>query len=317
MIEVLLVKVVFPLVLLASLLLILISGLFKRKELREKSQDMMSLDEFIRDWLKDHGQAHKLEEQFAQMKKDPAGALYMPITYKGAKICVNMGLTPNKVSLINLILSAFIFWGTLMASQGHTLDIYNQQPFYGSWYFLLAFVVLFTGIIDGIDGGMARLLDIKSKRGAWFDNVIDRISDILMLVGLIPTQLLSLPDLGTDFSWIVWTNIFIIFLYEYMRARHEGLGLHETKPFVGERVTRIAIHSTFFIVYGSTSFAVFITELISPGTSSSLWSFTHPGVIAWSMVIFQITLLIVMSISAIQLGRYSYKNLKKMDQTND
>jgi phosphatidylglycerophosphate synthase len=302
--------------LIVVLIIIFISGLLGRKKLGTQSQNLMSLDEFIKDWIRDHGSAHKLEEYYSQMKKDPSGMIYMPITYNGAKLFIKMGLTPNKVSLINLILSIFIFWGTIMAARGHNLSVFTQQPIYGSWFFLLAFLVLFTGIIDGIDGGIARLLDIKSKKGAWVDNVIDRISDILMLVGLVPTQLLYISAYNLDFTWIVWTNIFIIFIYEYMRARHEGLGLLETKPYVGERVTRILIHFTFFIAYGSSSLTVLLTNAISPGASSSIWSITHPGVIEWSMLIFQISLLAIMTLSSIQLARYSYKNLKKMDSKN-
>ena len=214
-------KIIFPLVLLGFLVIIFISGFSNKRP----KQEYMSHDEFIKDWLKDHGQVNKVDEQFAQMKKNPAGLLYMPITYRGAKIFIKWGLTPNKVSYINLILSFFIFYGVIMASEGHTLDLFLQQPFYGSWFIPIAFLVLFTGIIDGIDGAIARLLDIKSKRGAWLDNVIDRVSDILMLVCFIPTNLLVLSVYGLDFKWIIWTNILLIFIYEYMRARHEGLGL--------------------------------------------------------------------------------------------
>ncbi|GAG64019.1 unnamed protein product, partial [marine sediment metagenome] len=209
---------VFPLVLLLILIIIFISGIFKEKPKRE----FMSCDEFIKDWLKDHGQAHKVDEQYAKMKKDPAGKLYMPITYGGAKFFIKLGLNPNLVSFIGLILSFFIFWGVIMASAGHTLDLITQQPFYGSWFFLIGLLVLYTGISDGIDGAIARLLDIKSKTGAWLDNIIDRVSDILVLVCFVPTSLLVYPSYGLDFTWIVWTNIFLIFIYEYMRARHEG-----------------------------------------------------------------------------------------------
>jgi len=133
---------VFPLVLLLILIIIFISGIFKEKPSRE----FMSCNEFIKDWLKDHGQAHKVDEQFAKMKKDPAGKLYMPITYRGAKIFIKLGISPNKVSVIGLILSFFIFWGVIMASgllAGHTLNPMTQQPFYGSWFFALAFLVLY------------------------------------------------------------------------------------------------------------------------------------------------------------------------------
>lgn len=301
-------KIGFPLVLLILLVIILVSGRSNRKP----GQDFMSCDEFLKDWLKDHGQAHKLEEQFAQMKKDPAGKIYMPLTYKGAKIFIKLGLSPNKVSFMNLILSFFIFYFVVVAGEGHTLDLLTQQPIYGSWFVALTLLVLFTGIIDGIDGAIARLLGAKTKSGAWLDNMIDRVSDTLMLVCLIPTNLSILSGSEYDFKWMIWTNIFLIFLYEYMRARHEGLGLHETKPFVGERITRILLICTFFAIYGVSSLAVLITNLINPD-AASIWDSSHTGITTWCMFIFQITLLIIMIYSILGLGKYIWKNLKKMD----
>lgn len=304
-------KIGFPLVLLGLLAIIFISGFFKKRP----KQELMSLDEFIMDWLKDHGQAHKLDDQFAKMKKDPGGLIYMPLTYKGAKISIKCGLTPNKVSYINLIFSFLIFYGVIMAGEGHTRELFSQQPFYGSLFIPLAFLVLITGIIDGIDGSIARLLDIKSKSGAWLDNVIDRISDTLMLICLIPGNFLILSEYGLDFTWMIWTNIFLIFLYEYMRARHEGLGLHETKPFMGERITRILVTSTFFLIYGISSFFVLITNWINP-SATKIWAYSHSGTITWNMLIFQISLLLIMVFSSIKLASYSLKQLKIMDKNS-
>ncbi len=304
---ILLFSLIFPLVLLALLIIIILSGIPKRNP----NQEFMTCDEFIKDWLKDHGQAHKLDQQFAQMKKDPAGKIYMPITYGGAKLFIKLGLSPNKVTIMNLLLSVLIFWGVIMASAGHSLLI-TEQPLYGSWFFALAVLVLFTGIIDGIDGAIARLLDIKSKTGAWFDNVIDRVSDILMLVCLVPTSLLFFS--GVDFTWIVWTNIYLIFIYEYMRARHEGLGLHETKPFIGERITRILIIGTFFTMYGVSSLATLLTNLINP--SATIWNASHTWIITWTMLIYQISLFGIMVLSIILFSKYIWKNLKKLEKVD-
>jgi len=300
--------IVFPLVLLGILIIIFIIGISKKYT----KQDFMSLDEFIKDWLGDHGQAHKLEEQFAQMKKDPAGKIYMPITYHGAKIFIKWGLTPNMVSFMNLILSFLIFYGVIIASRGHRLDLFSDQLGYGSLFFGLAALVLVTGVIDGIDGAIARLLDIKSKSGAWLDNVIDRVSDTLMLVCLVPTNLVVLSN-GFNFSWMVWTNILLIFIYEYMRARHEGLGLHETKPFLGERITRILLITTFFALYGSSSLTVLITHLINPD-ATEIWSASHEWIVDWTMLIYQISLLGIMTLSVILFASYIWKNLKKLDK---
>ncbi|MBD3196877.1 MAG: hypothetical protein GF317_17615 [Candidatus Lokiarchaeota archaeon] len=304
-------NIVFPLTLLGLIIIILLSGLSNRKSV----ENLMSLDEFIRDWLNDHGQSQRVEDQLQQMKRDPSGKIYMPITYKGAKVSIKWGLSPNKVSVINLLLSFLIFYSVIVAGRGQALDLFTQQPAYGSWFFLIALLVLFTGIIDGVDGGIARLLKEKTKSGAWFDNVIDRVSDILMLVCLVPGNLMFLPDFNLNFDWLVWTNIFIIFIYEYMRARHQGLGLHEDKPYPGERITRILIIATFFVIYGISSFSVFLTSLIDP-SAVNIWAVSHLGVTSWTMLILQITLFAIMTFSSIQLARYSFRNLKKMDKEN-
>ena len=275
----------------------------------------MSFEEFMRDWLNDHGQGHKLEEQLAKMKKDPMGGLYMPITYKGGKLFTKWGLSANKVSCINLILSFLIFYGVIMAGEGHTLDLRSQQPLYGIWFFALGFLVLITGIIDGIDGAIARLLDKKSKSGAWFDNTIDRISDILMLVCLIPGNFLFIVQYGLDLTWIIWTNIFLILIYEYMRAKHEGLGLHNTKPYAGERVTRVLILTSAFLIYGISSFMIVVTDLINP-SATVIWLDLHYAATTWCMLIFQIIILGIMIMSSIQLAKYSWTQLKKMDSNN-
>jgi phosphatidylglycerophosphate synthase len=306
-------EILFPLVLIGLLVIIFISGFFRKYPKRE----LMSLDDFMKDWLISHGQAHKLEKQFELMKKEPTGIIYMPLTYKGAKFFIKCGLSPNKVSIITLILSFLVFYGVLIASRGHALNLFTQQPYYGSWFIVLAFLVLLTGIIDGVDGAIARLMDIKSKSGAWLDNIIDRISDILLLVGLVPTNLFILSEYGLtlDFTWMVWTNIFLIFIYEYMRTRHEGLGLHEIKPFIGERPMRILVMFAFFLIYGISSFFVLLTNTINPA-ATKMWTFSHTGTMKWNMLIFQIVLLLIMTYSTIQLAKYSFRQLKKMDTKN-
>ncbi|MHA2183526.1 MAG: CDP-alcohol phosphatidyltransferase family protein [Promethearchaeota archaeon] len=301
-------KIVFPLVLVGFLVLIIIIGSLKK----HPKQEFMTCDEFIKDWIKDHRSASKEEEYFAKMKKDPSGKLYMPITYHGAKLFIKLGLSPNNVSVINLILSFFILYGVVMASSGHSLGSFTQQPLYGSWFFLLALLVLFTGIIDGIDGAIARLLDIKTKSGAWFDNVIDRVSDTLMFVCLIPGTISTVASIGFDFKWLIWTNTFLIFIYEYMRARHEGLGLHETKPNMGERITRVIVMGTFFVIYGISSLGVLLSRLINP--TSSFGIISHPGILDWTMFIYQISVFIIMMISIIPFGKYIWKNLKELDK---
>jgi len=305
-------ELIFPLALIGILIIIFIKGIFTKAEKR----DYMTLDEFIKDWIRDHGVEHKLEPYFESMKKNPAGKLYMPITYKWGKFFSKLGISANEVSIINLTLSFLGFYGVIMAGRGHLLNYLIQQPAFGSWFILLGIIFLVAGIIDGADGAIARLENTKSASGAWFDNNIDRISDILMLVCLIPGGISIIPDYNYNFKWLVWTNILIIFIYEYMRARHQGLGLHALQPTIGERITRIIILSTFFFIYGISSFSVFITYLINPALTS-IWSISHRAIINWVMVVHQVILLLVMVISVIRSIIFAWKNLKKIDESEN
>ncbi|MHA1270201.1 MAG: CDP-alcohol phosphatidyltransferase family protein [Candidatus Helarchaeota archaeon] len=304
-------EVIFPLILVVLLIILFVTSLRHRR----KDIKFMTFDEFLKEWCIDHGQGHRLEYVLEDMKKNPVGALYQPLTYKGGKLFARWGFTANKISFLNLILSLFIFYLTIMAGDGHSLDLYSQQPFYGALLMPTGFLVLFTGVIDGVDGSIARLLNRQTKSGAWLDGIIDRLSDILTLVCLIPGGFLSMTFFGLDFTWLIWTNVLIIFLYEYMRAKHHELGLHMNQPFIGERPTRIIIQTTFYLIYGISSFSVMITYLITPtGTiETSLWNASHPGIVLWTMVIFQCILLIIMLISILKSAFWIWKHLKEMD----
>jgi CDP-diacylglycerol--glycerol-3-phosphate 3-phosphatidyltransferase len=48
-----------------------------------------------------------------------------------------------------------------------------------------ALVVVFAGIFDMVDGEVARRTQRVTKFGAFFDSVIDRYSDVVLLLGLV------------------------------------------------------------------------------------------------------------------------------------
>jgi len=60
---------------------------------------------------------------------------------------------------------------------------------------------------------------------------------------------------------------------------------------------------------------IVLSDLINP-SFTIIWLELHYGATTWCMLIFQSILLGIMVISSIQLANYSYKQLKKMDETN-
>ncbi|HUV80990.1 MAG TPA: sugar phosphate nucleotidyltransferase [Patescibacteria group bacterium] len=87
-----------------------------------------------------------------------------------SKYLVKTGLTPNKISILNLMIgisSAFLF------AKG-------SFP----WIFIGGILAQLTSITDGCDGEIARLKFLSSKFGAWLDDAFDRYIDMLIIIGM-------------------------------------------------------------------------------------------------------------------------------------
>src|SRR5437016_14134686 len=68
---------------------------------------------------------------------------------------------------------------------GMVINIFAMVLFAKGIFVWAALVVLFAGIFDIVDGEVARRTKRVTKFGAFFDSVIDRYSDLLLLLGLI------------------------------------------------------------------------------------------------------------------------------------
>lgn len=87
----------------------------------------------------------------------------------GAK---RIGLTPNAVSFLALVIAG---------AAGTTFYAAGDRP---SLYLLGALLVLVNGVLDLVDGALARELGVDSASGDVFDHVLDRYADILIIAGL-------------------------------------------------------------------------------------------------------------------------------------
>jgi CDP-diacylglycerol--glycerol-3-phosphate 3-phosphatidyltransferase len=91
---------------------------------------------------------------------------------------------------------------------------------YGSGaIFLGGWLVLESGVLDLLDGGVARSTGQASRRGAFIDSVVDRYAEFFTYLGL---------GVFFVYSWMLWA-VALAFLgsmmVSYARARAEGLGV--------------------------------------------------------------------------------------------
>ena len=145
--------------------------------------------------------------------------LEQPVAGALAKI----GLTPNIVTLLGLAVAgagAYLIGTGILWAGG--------------------IVLLASGVFDLFDGALARLTGRTSNFGALLDSVVDRVSEAVILLGLLIyyVQLSS-----TEGLVLVYLALAGSIMVSYLRARAEGLGIEcsvgvMTRP---ERVVTLGV----------------------------------------------------------------------------
>ena len=144
-----------------------------------------------------------------------------------------MGLTPNRLSLLGLILTA--------VAAAVILE---------EWLFTAVLVMTLAGVADGLDGMVARASQTASKRGGYLDTITDRYSDVLLFGALMFCGWLeplgwdgeTMPLLG-EMEGEVWAlgALTGALLTSFARASAERLGVDQEGVGIVERPERLAI----------------------------------------------------------------------------
>lgn len=149
------------------------------------------------------------------------------------KILARSGLTPNMITIISLITSILSFW------------FYYQKSL-----ILGAFFIVLTGIIDMLDGAVARAAGKATRFGAVLDHVLDRYAEYLIIIGII---------LGgyVDWMWGVFALIGML-MASFTRAKAESVGgLKSCTVGIAERQEKLII-----IIVGSLLTLYYLQALL-------------------------------------------------------
>ncbi len=122
-----------------------------------------------------------------------------------ARLLARLGLTPNALTLLGLVLNALVA-GVL--ALGHPV--------------LGGVLVLVANAFDMLDGALARVSGKGSRFGAFFDSTLDRYAEALFYLGAM-VWLFNRGD-GT-LLLAAYLGIVGSFMVSYARARAEGLGV--------------------------------------------------------------------------------------------
>lgn len=106
---------------------------------------------------------------------------------------------------------------------GLLINIAAAVCFGYGYFFAGGLVLIFANIFDILDGRVARLTGRVTKFGAFFDSVMDRYSDIIVLLGIIIFYARDTVDHSTLYVALTGIGLVGSVLVSYTRARAESL----------------------------------------------------------------------------------------------
>lgn len=138
------------------------------------------------------------------------------------KLLAFLRITPNRLTFLGFLVSLAVAFAFAYSDGDFTLA---------------GFILILAGLFDMVDGMVARATDSVSEFGAFFDSIMDRYSDLIILLGL-------LMHYGrTDrLPYVVLIGVVMMasVLISYARARAECL-IPKCKVGFMERPERIVL----------------------------------------------------------------------------
>ncbi|MDX9955162.1 MAG: CDP-alcohol phosphatidyltransferase family protein [Anaerolineae bacterium] len=142
------------------------------------------------------------------------------ITYPIARVLNRWGVHPNTITLSGLVLAIAV---SVLIAFGYTR--------------LGGALLLLTSSVDALDGALARVGGQRSRFGAFLDSTLDRISEGVLMFGLLVA--LYPRDSALEI-YLIFATLLGAMMVSYTRARAEGLG-YSCKTGLLTRIERIIL----------------------------------------------------------------------------
>lgn len=147
---------------------------------------------------------------------------------------IRMGMGPNAVTTLGFLITS----GSGVA-------------FFFGWLQLGGALVLVGGLFDILDGYVARTSGSASLFGSFYDSMLDRVSEVVVTLGVFSLYIGPSPRLGpAAMVYVVALAMAGSLLVSYTRARAEGLGL-DCRVGLMQRAERVIFLGGAALLFGS------------------------------------------------------------------
>jgi len=152
-----------------------------------------------------------------------------PVIIKLVRFLDVVGIKPWQLTFSSLLLTIMSFLIIILQERGSCLII------------IAIILFLLAGLMDGLDGALARYQGTASKWGAFYDSTIDRINEILFILALYIAGIIN------ALSSLLYMSTSLII--SYLRARAESLSVNIEGIGIMERGERIVLLCLVIILW--------------------------------------------------------------------
>lgn len=205
---------------------------------------------------------------------------------------IKHNFTPNKISFIGFICTLA---GSLL------IAIYGL--YFSLWFsWIIPFILGIAGAFDLFDGEVARRTENETQAGAFLDSNLDRLSDAMLILGLIYGGLVD--------YMLGYIILFLVIMISYIRSRAENEGVNMRGIGFMERAERI-LFLLFAIITELIFYFVTLLILNEPITISVPFITRVPvtPIFLISIIIYTFTLIY----TVLQRLNFTFKTLKNLN----
>ena len=174
--------------------------------------------------------------------RDAGQRMIYIIIHPLVKFLIRLHISPNIITTIGLLLNIVVAFIFIFGAEERVRGDLSYVGWGGA-------MILFAGVFDMIDGQVARIGNMATKFGAFYDSVLDRYSELIMFLGICYYLVANHYFLGSLIAFIALIGSMMV---SYTRARAEGLGIECKEGFM-QRPERIIVIGTSALLCGIVS----------------------------------------------------------------
>ena len=150
-------------------------------------------------------------------------------------------------------------------------------------FFWAGIVLIIANSFDMLDGNVARLTGNVTKFGGFLDSSLDRLSDMVSLLGIMIFYAGNTPQHSILNVFLAGTGLIGSVMVSYTTARSESLGVKANVGFLQrpERIVLLIIGALSTHWNSSSFFANRMPQVLWILAIASIWTFVHRMFFTW------------------------------------